>query len=358
MILNKPICRGILTAKEGGMDMSQSKKIFQAAIAAICMVTMLLMSNVNTITTHAASSYGFVLLNSYSKTMKIGDEAYLLAVTSTGKKATFSSSDRAVASVNTYGKITAKKAGTAIITAKIRNGEASCKVTVQKTTIQLSAKSISMENGETRRLEAVVSTGHAPKFKSSKSSIVSVDENGVILAKKPGAATVTVTADKTSVTCKVTVKQPKVKLSKSSVSLYRKGKVRLSVTSTSKSAPKWKSNKKSVAIVDNNGLVTAVKNGKATITVTVDNVSKACEVTVKKPEIKFERDSVNLTVGQSFQAKVTVSSKNKPEYSSSNTNVAAVNENGRIIAKSKGKAYIYAKEDGTKERMTVIVTEN
>ena len=337
--------------------MSQSKKIFRAALAAICMVTMLLTSHAGAVTAHAASSYGFVLLNSYSKTMKIGDEAYLVAVTSTGKKATFSSSDRTVASVNTYGKITAKKAGTAIITAKIRNGEASCKVTVQKTTIQLSAKSISMENGEAKRLEATVSTGHAPKFKSSKSSIASVDEQGVILAKKPGSATITVTADKTSVTCKVTVRQPKVKLSKSSASLYRREKVKLSVTSTSKTAPKWKSNKKSVATVDNNGWVTAVKNGKATITVTVDNVSKTCEVTVKKPEIKFEKVSVSLNVGQSFHAKVTVSSKNKPEFSSSNTNVASVDENGKITAKSKGKAYIYAKEDGTKERMTVVVKE-
>ena len=105
--------------------MSQSKKIYRAVIAAICMVTMLFVSHAGAVT--AASSYGFVLLNSYSKTMKIGDEAYLVAVTSTGKKPTFSSSDRAVASVNTYGKITAKKAGTAILTAKIRNGEASCR---------------------------------------------------------------------------------------------------------------------------------------------------------------------------------------------------------------------------------------
>ena len=89
----------------------------------------------------------------------------------------------------------------------------------------------------------------------------------------------------------------------------------------------------------------------------MDNVSKTCEITVKKPKIKFEKDNVSLKAGQSFQAKVTVSSKNKPEYSSSNTNVASVDENGRITAKSKGKAYIYAKEDGTKERMTVVVEE-
>ena len=64
---------------------------------------------------------------------------------------------------------------------------------------------------------------------------------------------------------------------------------------------------------------------------------------------------MTLKTGETFQSKVTVSSKNKPEYSSSNSNVASVDKNGKIYAKSAGKAYIYAKEDGVKERMTVIV---
>lgn len=97
------------------------------------MVSMLLFSSYSGITTvYAASGYEYVLLTKYTKTMKIGDEYYLTAITSTGKKPKFSSSDSTVASVNTYGKITAKKAGNATITAKIANGEASCRVTVEK----------------------------------------------------------------------------------------------------------------------------------------------------------------------------------------------------------------------------------
>lgn len=338
--------------------MSHMKKIFTAAFAALCMISMLIITDENTVTAYAASGYEFVVLNHYSKTLRIGDEFYLIAVTTNGKKPKFSSNNPTVASVNTYGKITAKKNGTAKITAKIKNGEASCTVTVKKTTIRLSAQKISLENGQSKRLKATVSTGHSATYKSSKSSVASVDARGLILAKKPGTSTITVTADKTSVSCKVTVKQPTVKLSKSSIYLYRKGTAKLSVTSTSKTAPKWKSNKKSVATVDQSGLVTAVKNGTAIITVTVDGVSKTCTVTVRKPIIKFEKDKVTLTVGKWYHANVTVSSKNKPEYSSSNTSIATVDQNGNIYAKSKGKAYIYAKEDGVKERMTVIVTEN
>lgn len=94
------------------------------------------------------------------------------------------------------------------------------------------------------RLKAETSTGHPVTYKSARSSIASVDENGVITAKKPGETTITVTADKTSQTCKVTVKQPTVRLDRTFASLYRKGTLRLSVSSTSKSIPRWKTNKK------------------------------------------------------------------------------------------------------------------
>lgn len=334
--------------------MTHTKKFLTTALAAFCIISMLIISS-STSVVQASGRYEFIALSKYSKTMQIGEEFYLLAITSNGAKPSFKSSSSAVASVNTYGKITAKKAGSATITAKIKNGEASCRITVKKTVVELNAKSISLENGTSFRLKATSSTGHPVSFKSNKSSVASVDEYGVITAKKPGSATITATVDKSSVSCKVTVKKPTVKLNKSSVSLFRNETIKLSVTSTSKSIPKWKTNKKSVATVDASGKVTAVKNGTATITVTTDGVSKTCKVTVKKPEITFETDKATLLIGEKFQAKVTVSSGNKPEFSSSNPNVASVDKNGKIYAKASGKAYIYAKEDGTKERMTIIV---
>ena len=337
--------------------MSHSKTIFRAAIAAICMISMLLFSPFGHLTAYASSGYEFILLDTYAKTMNIGEEFYLLAITSTGKKPSFSSSNSSVASVNTYGKVTAKKSGSATITAKIRNGEASCSIKVNKTTIRLGAKSISLECGEQKKLTVSSSTGHPAKFKSSKSSIASVDADGQITAKKPGTASITVTVDKATAICKVTVKKPTVKLSKSSVSLYRKQNIRLSVSTSSKSTPKWKTNKKSVATVTQDGLVTAMKNGTAIITATVDGVSKTCEVTVKKPTVKFPKDSVTLSVGDTYRAKASVSSRNKPEYSTSNSSVATVDENGIVSAIAAGRAYIYAKEDGTKARMTIHVTK-
>lgn len=335
--------------------MSVKNNFLRTALAVSCMVSMLFIFMNHSFTVHASSNMGFVVLDTYSRTMKIGDEFYLLAVTSNGKKPTFTSSNSKVASVNTYGKITAKKAGTARITAKIKNSEATCSVKVTKTTIQLSSKSISLENGYTARLTAKTSNGHPVTYRSDKKSIALVDDRGNITAKKPGTAIITVKADQTTATCSVTVKKPTVTLSKRSVSLYRRQKICLSVKSTSKSIPKWKSNKKSIAAVDGSGTVTAIKNGTAIITVTVDGVSKNCEITVKKPTVKFEQNELTLAVGKKKTVKVSVSSGNKPVFSSSNTCVATVNENGLVTAHDVGKAYIYAAEDGVKSRMRIIV---
>ena len=86
------------------------------------MVSMLVFSG--TKTDVYAGNIAFVVLNTYEQTMNIGDEYRLCAVTSNGKKPTFSSSDSKIASANTSGLITAKKAGTAKIIVKTRNAEA------------------------------------------------------------------------------------------------------------------------------------------------------------------------------------------------------------------------------------------
>ncbi|NBH13759.1 hypothetical protein D3Z36_06100 [Lachnospiraceae bacterium] len=335
--------------------MSKKNKFLHTILTMLILTSMLFISMAPPAKAHAAASVGFVILNSYSKTLEIGDEFYLAAFTSNGKKPVFTSSSSKVASVNTYGKITAKRAGTAKITAKIKNGEASCTISVKATKIQLSTNHISLENGYSAKLNATASTGHTVTFRSNKSSIATVDEQGVITAKKPGTAKITASADHAAASCTITVKKPTVSLSRTSASLYRTQTVRLTAKSSSKSTPKWKSNKKSVAVVDNNGTVTAVKNGTALITATVDGVSKSCEITVKKPVVTFEQSELTLTVGKKKTVKVSVSSGNKPVFSSSNTCIATVDEHGTVLAHEKGKAYIYAKEDGVKSRMRIIV---
>lgn len=306
---------------------------------------------------NAFDSLSFVILSAYSKTVNIGDEFYIIAFTSNGKLPKWSSSSSKIASVNTYGKVTAKKEGTATITAKISNAEASCKVTVKKTSVSINKTEIAIERGETYVLSATTSNNKPVSWISSHTSVAVVDDNGKVTGLKPGETTITASVDGSKATCRVKVKHPTVTLDRKKVTLYRGQSIKLSAKVSSGAEPKWKSNRKSVAIVNPDGTVTAIKNGTAVITATVDGVSQTCEVIVQKPEIKLSSSELTIKTGQKVKLSAYVSSGNVPEWSSSNPNVAKVDSLGWVTGIKKGRAYIYVKEDGTKVRCTVYVTD-
>ena len=304
-----------------------------------------------------SSSIGFVILSDYHKTLNIGESFYLTAVAFNGETPTFRSSSSSIASVNTYGLVTAKKAGTVTITAKVKNGEASCRVKINKTTITLSKKKVILEHGDTYHLLARTSTRTTVTFRSSKSSVVAVEDKGKLLALKPGEALITVKADGSSETCKVIVKQPDVALSQSKVSLYKGQEIQLTATVSSGIEPVWKSNRSSVAMVDETGKVTALKNGTAIITAKVDGIVRTCEVTVKKPTITLSHTYLKIKIGKTAYIKAEASSGNMPAWSSGNSSIVSIDSNGKIKAYKKGTTYVTASEDGTKERCKVVVVE-
>ena len=324
-----------------------------AAVLILCMVSMLfILGNTESI---YAKGIDFLILGVYEKSLDVGDEFYISAVASNGNKITFRSSNSKVASVSPYGRIIAKKPGEAKITVKAGKAQARCRIIVKKTRIDVNEKNISMDNGSTFQLKAAASTGHGLTYKSSKKSVAAVDEKGLITAKKPGEANITISVDGVSEICKIKVRETKVRLDRTKATLYRKGEITLSVSTNSKTEPKWKSNKSSVATVDNKGNVTAVKHGTATITVTIDGVKATCEILVKQPGVSFPQSELTLKQGEKICVKAKVSSGNEAVYSSSNTTVATVDEQGNIYACGKGKAYIYATEDGIKAKMTIRV---
>lgn len=335
--------------------MSQIKKIFLFVVLGFIILNQSFSSQ--TVFADTSDPFPFVILSHYKETLNIGDKLYILAVTSNGKDVRWKSSDSKIASVSTDGIVTAKNAGLTLITARIKNAEASCYITVNKTTVEISSTTASIEHGETLKLSATVSNGSSLKWKSSKRSIATVDEYGTVTALKPGVTTITATADKTSAACTFTVKAPTVKLNRSFITLYRGHAFQLSADVSSKITPIWKTNKKSIAIVDAFGNVTALKNGTATITAIVDKVPAICVVTVLKPEITISNTEITLKKGSKATLLASVSSGNTPCWSSSNPKIVTINSYGEISALQKGKAYLYAAEDGTKARCIVHVTE-
>ncbi|HHX12311.1 MAG TPA: hypothetical protein GX731_05775 [Clostridiales bacterium] len=335
--------------------MTRIKKILLSAF--LCFMFTFLTITTHTKYAEASSSISLVFLSSYKKTVNIGDQFYIIAITTNGKMPKWTSSSSKIASVNSYGKVTAKKDGVATITAKISKGEASCKVTVKKTKVTISNSSKSIERGESFTLSASTSNNSTVTWKSSHKSVAKVDDNGVVTGLKPGETTITATSNGSNASCKIKVRYPTVKLDRKKITLYRGQSTQLIADVSSGVSPTWKCNKKSVAIINPDGTITAVKNGTATITATVDKVSTTCELVVKKPDISLSSDELSVSIGTTALLSAKVSSGNVPVWSSSNSDVATVDSQGKIKGIKKGRAYIYAKEDGTKVRCTVYVTD-
>ena len=163
-----------------------------------------------------------VALNKTTLTLDTGKTSNLKATVypsnASNKKCTWSSSNTSVATVDSNGKVTAKKAGTATITVTTANGKtASCNVTVQAvqavpTSVSLNKTSLTLDVGKSYTLTKTVSPSNAVtsyNWSSSNTSVATVDKNGKVTAKKAGTATITVkTSNGKTATCKVTVNLP------------------------------------------------------------------------------------------------------------------------------------------------------
>lgn len=158
--------------------------------------------------------------------------------------------------------------------------------------VEISPTTATMHVGGTKTLKGTTNPSNLTlTWKSSDTSIVTVSSSGKVTAKKAGTATITASfkyKNKTyKATCKVTVKTPKVTLSKTSASVTVGNSLTLTEThSPSNASVAWKSSDTSVATVSSSGKVVGKKAGTATITASISYKGKTykttCKVTVKK----------------------------------------------------------------------------
>ncbi len=290
----------------------------------------------------------------------------------------WSSSDESVATVDNSGKVTAVKPGAATITAKADNKTADCTITVTSKMAGISMEeSILLSKGQTHKLTVTYAPADTTDDKtltwsSSNESIAKVDENGVVTAIADGNAVITVKCGDFVETCDVTVRYieiSQIALNHSKLEIKINETETLTATVTPENATdygspiKWSSSDESVATVDENGKITAVSGGTATITAQVGNKTSECRVTViekKAISLIVEQSKLEMEIGEKITLDVTVNPKDTTDeltFSSSDTKVATVSKSGRVTAVGSGTAEITVKVGSHTKVCTVIVAK-
>lgn len=291
--------------------------------------------------------------------------------TATNKKVTWSSDNTSILQVDGNGTVRAVGIGTAVITARATDGSgvsASVGLTVIKpvANISISPDSVTLLEGRSANVVANVSPADATysgvSWKTSDSSVATVDNNGGITAVSAGHCVISATSRDgnkvkgvTNVTVKPFIKVTSIAISSTSLTMLpgqkRKVSVRVKPLNTSESIS-WYTSDASVATVDGNGNITACGQGAATIYAvsSESGMESSCEVVVLALNATYitleQYDSYDLTV---FGATETVS------WYSNNKRVATVDSNGKVVARMAGKTTIAAKVNGKVLYCTVVV---
>lgn len=142
-----------------------------------------------------------IKINKAKDTLVKGDFTNL-SVSNVSDKIKWTTSNKKVATVDSSGKVVAKKNGTATITATVHLKKYTCLITVE--TPSISKKKSTMLNGNSLTITMKNNT-QSIKWESSNTDVATVTKKGVVTAKSEGDTTITAKIDNKTYTCIVTV---------------------------------------------------------------------------------------------------------------------------------------------------------
>lgn len=304
----------------------------------------------------------------------------------TNHSVTWSTTNKNILAIDSDGLVTAKSEGQVKITASSKvdgsSISSSVTITVSKkftltntdlvTSLEVNPKNITLKEGQKTTLypeiKAISDTYKKVKYESNDVNIASVNENGIISAVSVGTTVIKVTAIyNTNFVQLININVEKAleenKISSITVSssitaleVGNKTKVKYVVNSTGivDKRVTFTSSNPSILRVDQTGLVTALKEGKADVIVSSladSNIQGKLEFTISKKTIESKVISVTLdkTVtsieqGKTLQLQTDVqiegNASKEVEYSSSNLEIASVDDSGLVTAIKEGNVTI------------------
>ena len=312
---------------------------------------------------------GITFLKS-STTLYVGESELLIAIVrpsyATNQNISYKSSNPEVVSVESNGRIIAHKEGEANISAISFDGGYTAEAKVKVIEVPVDKISIS-KNEENIPLGSSLQllTNIEPKNASSKlhwssnnAAVATVDDTGKVSTHSVGTATITVkTNNNKEAKCHITVFTVKVK----SIS-FDSEEINLYIGSSEIINPIIKPNNASnknmsylssdskIVNVNSSGKMTGISEGSTTIKVkSVDGSDKTSFIKVNVVPVPISKITLNkstiiLYKNNTFKVETSITPDNasnkKLVYSSNNSNIATVDDNGLVTAKEFGTAII------------------
>lgn len=243
----------------------------------------------------------------------------------------WASSDESVATVDATGMVVAVSAGEADITASVTDSEMSavCKVTVKVAAKDITVPDnldVKLNDGNETTVEATVSPADATDVKVSYAStdeaVATVDKDGKVQILQPGECDIVTTLtqeDKKVVEKKTHIKAyyevEGITLDKTEGILTAGNTVALNATVlpeeiADETTVTWTSSDEKVATVDENGKVTAIAAGEATITANAGEKSATYKLTVQAKKVAQTTMNKNTNKGNTSSSSNTAPANN------------------------------------------------
>ena len=301
-----------------------------------------------------------VHFTSLPEKLGVGQSAQLSAAVNEDSRGEirFSGNDESIAAVNPDGSITALAEGILTVTATAYNGvSASADIRIIPAPASLAFAEETIYIGEdevlTDALQLIMDEGSAAdiRFSSSSTRYVKVDAaSGKITGERRGKAVITAeTHNGLRAECTVVVEKApsKVRLSVASKTMGAGQSQPLSISITGRGHYAVKSSKPEIVAVDESGMLHALSEGKAKITVTTYNkrsASVSITVSPAPSEIRAAAESISLGAGESARLSFSVNKGSHAafSYESSHPEIAEVDASGKVSALAAGTSVITA----------------
>lgn len=305
-------------------------------------------------------------------TLQLEAHVYPDNTTDDDKTITWKSKDETIATVDNTGLVTALKGGRTVITATASNGaKAECNILVpihmEGLEIEQPA-STEVLKGKTLSLTAKpvpenTTDSYTVAWSSSDETVATVDKDGMVTGLKEGKTTITAKSGSFEDSIEIMVKEihmTGIKLSYNVDNLFEgkllKGQsLKIDVAflpedTTDDRTVTWTTSDETVAAVDQNGIVTGLKEGSVTVTAKAGAFEETVELEIKEIPLKsiaFDKVISTMTEGEKAVLNVIYNPENTTDvkdavWSSSDDKIITVVD-GELTAKKAGKAVITAK---------------